>query len=171
MSGSLSREEADTTLSVLIIAEDLIPFATFLMPEPIRIGNLEFPIGRSLFNFPQLTVQGISYSSFDEGFPVDPFGADTGAPSNTYFPVLKVDIKYKTDRNADQDPFTFLEITGNATGNFLHTAVAGAETQDFKNDNPPDSETQEQTAEDEEDGGKETVRDPNIAATIREPMT
>ena len=136
------------------------------MPPPVRVGNLEFPVFRSLAGIPQITVSSLRFKSFDEPFgPIDPFSGDLGAPSNTYFPVIQVDINYKSGKNQTEDPFTFLEITGNAIGEYLHTPVPKSKWRcDTNTSIPPD--------EDEDPGiggGKGIDPETNEVSCVRVP--
>lgn len=196
MEGEFTNESADISLSVAIESKNLVAFAEFLLPPPIRIGNLEFPTFRSLAGIPQITVSSLRFRSFDSDYgPIDPFSGDLGAPSSTYFPVIQVDINYKSGKNQTKDPETFLEITGNATGDFLHTAAPKSKWQPEKSavgsDDEPDddgniptridTETNEPIYESspqggtpvyrENDGATEQNRDPIAPINITVPMT
>ncbi len=132
MDGSLGVEDANISVTMLIEATNLLAFAAFLMPPPISVGNIEYPTFSSLAGIPQIAVKNIRFRSFDDSLPIDPFSADFAAPGSTYFPVIQVDINYqssKTDSATQQDPFTFLEISGNATGQFLHVSLENARWQ------------------------------------------
>ena len=170
MDGSLGVESAQVSVSVLIEAKNLLDFATFLMPPPIRIGNLEFPITRSLDGIPQIVVKSLRFKSFDDSLPIDPFGSDEIAPSKTYFKVIQIDINFATGKNQTKDPFTFLEITGNATGQFFHTPAPKSKWQCDTGGSTIDPETNE-VVEDRVTGIAEVNRDPLPPVTITVPTT
>lgn len=172
MDGNLGVESAQISVSVLIEARSLIDFAIFLMPPPIRIGNLEFPQSQSLDGIPQIVVKNIRFKSFDNSLPIDPFGSDPSppAPPKTYFPVIQVDINYEGGKNQEKDPFTFLEISGNATGDFLHTPAPKSKWRCDTGGSAIDPETNE-VIENRVPGMDEINRDPMPPVTITVPMT
>lgn len=188
MDGEADDEHLVATVSVLIQSNRLLDFMTELMPAAFQVGNISFPEVATLAGLPSLAVKSIKFKSFDDSKPIDPFLSDTGAPSGTYYPVLQIDINYDSDvkkkDTTDTDPFTFLEITGSATGEFLHTTSPKAK---WKPETNVDLESGGGT--DEQDGAwvdgdtlevkeaaprgeaAEPNKDPHIPLTITVPQT
>jgi len=129
VSGDYSDEEATVREEYIIESYNLMAFIIESFPTPYTdwaTGNLIIPPRRPLPGYAVLRTRRISFEAFTEGRPVDPFVADINAPADTYEGFLKLTIEYATSKENDedptnQDPRTFLEITANASGEFLHT--------------------------------------------------
>ena len=77
-----------------------------------------------------LVTRRIAWRGNVDGKPVDPFGTDPGAEPGTYEGDLELTITYSTNPANDaqpdpNDPRTFLEISANASGEFLTNPVQG----------------------------------------------
>jgi hypothetical protein len=144
MEGGFSYASGDITAKVLIPANRLEDFLEFIFPPPITNGTLEIPVYRPLPGIPSMVAVDFSFASqLDK--PVDPFVFDTGAPSGTYHEILALDIHYTTWKTPNRDPRSFLEISSNASGEFIHTTAPGAQykpksnnTVDTDGDGKPD---------------------------------
>ena len=129
-SGNFSYEGATATEEYIIRAQDLLSFATYGFPEPYAShGNLFYPAQPTMPGLP-LVPHRISWKEHEGGNPIDPFGADPSAPSGTYGEYVRVVVEYgvapSNDSDPDQnDPFTFLEVSQNASGVFLNSPVQG----------------------------------------------
>ena len=125
--GSFAPEKAQVTVKYLIRSSDVVSFMLEMFPNPIRIGEIEVPQSTPLPGLPGLIANNVTFKQFDDGKPADPFGFDPSAPAGTYYPVIQVSVDYgqpkaSQDPKAD-DPKTFLEISGHATGDYLTTTV------------------------------------------------
>ena len=125
--GSFSQEDATATEEIIIESSNLLAFATECMPAPtVALGTIMYSQGRPLPGLPTLVVQSVNWEIFTDGRPIDPFGVDPDAPARTYDDFIKVTVQYglrpQNDEEPDpNDPTTFLEISGNVCGEFLHT--------------------------------------------------
>lgn len=180
MSGEFAMEGGSVSRSVLIPSNNLFAFLVELFPPPEQIGNVIIQRVTTLEGFPSIGVERVRFRQHDSGVPIDPFGFDPNAPAGTYYPAVRCDIEYgplKQNDGDENDPTTFLEISANATGEFLHTNAPRAkwqpETNPDSEDGVADPDTDE-TDEGAENPTKEDVeenRDPNIPITITVPTT
>lgn len=134
-SGTFTDEEATATEVVIIKAQNLGDFVRHCIPGPFEsLGTLVYPGNRLMPGTPLMTKR-ISWQSNVDGKPVDPFLQDTAAPDGTYEGDLRLTIEYGTSPLNDladsgggsdpNDPRTFLEISANASGDFISTPVKG----------------------------------------------
>lgn len=103
-----------------------------------------FPIAAQVFDEPtynprllpgvpsaaRMATRRITWEPLVEGLPVDPFLVDRFASLETYGRYLKVTITYDNDYDKKTpkkgpDPYTYLEIKGDASGQFLSVPCAG----------------------------------------------
>lgn len=120
--GSFSDEEASVTWSALIESVNLSAFVIELFPPPLVIGNRVIPQSAQLPGFTNLRAKKLSFKSHEGDKPIDPFLADPLAPIGTYGGTVRVDVEFgQSLKQGTEDPNTFLEISSNASGEFLHT--------------------------------------------------
>lgn len=119
-----SDEGTSAEEQYLIHAQNLRAFIYESMPPAVAIGGfISRPPRRRMPGTGFLATVSVAAEPHSGQLPADPFGADTGAPDNTYDPLLRVTIKYETmqeEEDEDQgtgDPETFLE----------HSISAGAQ--------------------------------------------
>ena len=161
-SGDFSPEEGNVVQRILIPANALVAFLTETFPPPLVIGNTAIPQTAKLPGMPGLLANRISFKSFDDSRPVDPFNMDPTAPAGTYNEAIELDVTYgpresqEPDRN---DPFTFLEISGTTTGEFIHSTMPKAKWQPKRN---PQVDPDAVDADADPDGGN--VADPDTNA-------
>lgn len=139
--GSFEHEKADVNLKLLIQSSQLFPFCVESFPPPITVGNITVP-QYAKYAGTNLGVKRVQFKSFDEALPVDPFNTDSAAPSFTYFPVLELNVEIGSTPFGSKnpaDPFTFLEISAEASGEFIHSPPINMNMQDVEPDpnNPP----------------------------------
>ncbi len=140
-SGSYEAEAASMTEEYIIRADQLEEFVLETFPitdasgVPARI--------RAAFGLPTAVTQRISWEALTPGLPCDPFASDSGAPAGTYDENLKLTIEYSTsvENTEDPDPArpeTFLEISANASGEFLNAPIRGTAKWDPSGDEVKD---------------------------------
>ena len=197
MDGSFEKENATVNWRVLVHTNDFLGFVTEFFPPSIQVGNLSIPLSYPLPGLPGVIAKRVSFKSQDDNKPIDPFGFDSDAGNNTYHPLIELNIEFGPRENSEPDetdPTTFLEISGNATGEFIHAPTSASEWQPKTGDEEIDEDTGEPTggssepAEDEdgeleevaegdgtaenpEVGESEPNRNPNVPATIIVPET
>ncbi|MEE9592521.1 MAG: hypothetical protein V3W28_02950, partial [Thermoplasmata archaeon] len=124
--GSFGPEEATATEEYVIRAQDLLSFAIESFPVPFELAatGLFYPLRRRFPGLASLVTKKVDWEPWEAGLPCDPFGFDSGAPAGTHGPFVKVTVEYGTMSENDEerdpdDPQTFLEISANASGEFL----------------------------------------------------
>ena len=128
--GTMSYDAIGASEEYLIQTSDLEKFLRDFIPAPKLVNGI--PI-YSYYKMPgtvSITPSSINWKSWRPGIPIDPFGADPGARDGTYSDLTHVTVKYddSADKPGDNtsetpdpsDPTTFLEISGSASGEFLH---------------------------------------------------
>ena len=121
MSGDFSDENGNVKWRALISSSHLSLFLAELFPPPLIIGNRSIPQAASMPGFPALKAKKISFKSQDDGLPIDPFGADLTANPGTYHGIIEVDVEFGVTFKQDvADPNTFLEISANASGEYIN---------------------------------------------------
>lgn len=187
MSGDFEFEGGSVSRTVLIPSNQLLAFLQEQLPSPVQIGNVIVPQVRTLEGFPSLALNKIKFSQFDSSLPIDPFGFDSGAPSGTYYSVVKCDIEYgphKKIEGDENDPQTFLEVSANTTQEFLHGSVLKSKWQletnpDLTGDDEspsgghvdPDTDEVGDGAVNPTEGDKEVNTDPTISFSTMVPKT
>lgn len=138
MSGGFDPDVGSINVQVIIHATNLNEFLEFIFPEPVQLGYLLFPRATALPGIPEMVATSLTFKAFDEAMPIDPFGFDPSAPAGTYYNLIELDIKYDTrvkQKQPTTDPKTFLEISSNASGEFLHTSMPNAHYTPITNNN------------------------------------
>lgn len=127
MTGGYDRDAGKIQVEVLIPSSSLDDFLPFIFPPPVQIGYILYPKATSLPGIPSLVATSLTFKSQDEQLPIDPYGFDPNAPSGTYYGILHLSIEYDTltkqRKPNPNDPRTFLEISSNVSGEFLHTTM------------------------------------------------
>jgi hypothetical protein len=165
LTGAFGEEDSDATATVIIQSSRLLDFVVEGFPAPVIFGGAVFyPRRAFLGGLPTLTVKRISYKGLTDGRPIDPFGQDSSAPDGTYEPFLEVQITYGTTPQNDaernpNDPFTFLEVSTIASGEFLLSSVRG-----------DDNTLVEWNTSTEEEEVREEVKDIDINQPINQPL-
>jgi len=137
MDGTFSEEDGNVNWKAIIRANTLPAFLAELFPPPLVVGNRTIPRAASMPGAPGLKAKKISFRTQTEGTPIDPFLADPSANAGTYHNDIEVTVEFGTGYKKDNedDPNLFLEITGNASGEFIHTSCPGAKWVPQKNSN------------------------------------
>jgi len=128
-SGSVNYDSGSITEKYLIVATDLLAwlnagFPTITAPS----GVIYYPEQPAIPGLGTLVPTNISFDAFDSSLPVDPFGADSGAPDGTYGKFMVLTVQYGNHpANGSQpdnnNPYTFLNISSNASGVFLNSPL------------------------------------------------
>ena len=162
MSGTFEPERADAQIEMLIPSSRLIDFATEMFPAVISpYGFPIYPMRGRILNTP-LQATRISWKAHIDGLPIDPFGIDPSAPDGTYQSVCSATVDFATlngnegDSNP-ADPETFLTVTCNGAGEYIHSIEP-----DAVDDAPDDDESSGSAGEDEE----EEEEDPAITLMV-----
>ena len=135
-SGGYGIENGTGSEVMVIEATDLENLAKEIFPTSFYSGGyLYYPDPRRMPGQNTLIAKNMAWKGFTEGRPIDPFSVDSSAPDKTYEEYLEVTISYGTSPQNDtesdsSDPLTFLEITSNASGEFLVTPIGGGATWD-----------------------------------------
>lgn len=184
LDGSIDPESAAINYRVLIQAENLLPLARELFPEPEVTGLMYAPRGGTMPGVPNLFAQRMKFTS-QQGIdkPFDAFQADAAASAGTYHGFLECNIEFLPSNISNEtdpsDPRTFLEISANETGDYLYIGGAESKTQeetvpDGENDTPGNGGVDAETGE--ANGNITTTTDttnrhPNLPASIMVPKT
>ncbi len=160
--GSFEEENAQVTETYVMQSSRLLDFVVESFPPPVELlGVVQHPVFRGLPGLRSLLTRKVSYEGLSgKSKPIDPFGIDSDAPANTYEEFVRVTINYQTSAGNDRaepdpnDPLTFLEISSNASGEFITTSPSGVARWDAK----------------EGDSGSVEVADRNIPQTVRSPQ-
>lgn len=177
--GEFESEQGSVRYSALIPSNLLITFLQETFPPAIPYGNLMVPQSNPLPGLPGLTARRVSFKRFDSSLPIDPFGFDPTASAGTYSPVIQVDVEYGLNRIQQpnpSDPTTFLEISGDTTGDFFHTTAPRASWLKKKaatNDPGADAEpgAVNNPRLNPETVSSEPVKDPTVPILINAPQT
>jgi len=131
-SGSVSYNSGTVTEKYLIVASDLLAWLEAGFPTTTSVfGILYYPEQPAIPGLGTLVPLNISFDSFDNSLPVDPFGADPDAPDGTYGEYMVLTVQYGTHpangsqpkAGEDGNPLTFLNISSNASGVFLNSPL------------------------------------------------
>ena len=146
-SGSVGEEDASWKMVILIRAADLRAFVLEAFPRPTFAGSILYPRRFYPYGLPALKAVGLDIEGFTPGRPIDPFGADPHASLETYEPYLRVTISFGTGPENEApdpaDPFTFLDVSAQASGQFLTAEVSG-DSIDWENYEGDDEKPTEQ---------------------------
>lgn len=124
--GEFQPEQGEIQFKCTLQAGDIKQFLVETFPPPIRVGNIFVPQSSGLPGLPSLTATKVSFKNKDDGLPIDPFVFDPAAPSGTYGKLIEVTVSYgmnKLQKPDPTNPFSFLEISGNHTGDFISTTA------------------------------------------------
>lgn len=129
--GKVTWESVQATEVYIIRCSDLQAFIRELFPAPQIVNGIPIYTYTPMQGSMRISATSIEWDEFDGQLAIDPFGADSNAPAGTYADICKVTVSY--DDSADKpgnntnpgeidqtDPTTFLQISANATGEFLH---------------------------------------------------
>lgn len=148
--GTMTFEKVDATEEYLVAASDLQAFIRELFPLPVIKNGIPLYQYRPMPGSLRITASSVSWKSHDQGLPVDPWGADPNAPNGTYYPVCLVTVRYddevtKPDGNEENpdenDPKTFLEISANSAGDFIHSPIPNSSWEQTTGTSEPTSNT------------------------------
>lgn len=177
--GQISRRSGGIATStivwtILVHTDDLVQLIAEVFPQ-----STSFPIAvTNYFALPQLpglVATGLNFESFDAGKPTDSFDLDDVSPqlANNYYELIKVEITLEPvpvggDAN---DPFTFLDISANATADYINSTAPKSTWQKKKNSNtdPTDPEDLQKGENKEDDGDPEDNDDPSTSVLIIVP--
>ena len=173
--GEFERERGNLSQRVLIPANRLPDFLSFMLPAPIEFGQTSYPTTKQLIGLPALGARKISFRSLDSDYPIDPWGFDSGAPANTYFGIVECTIHYDTEIQEDEDPDAFLEVNASATGDFLHAPMPNGVKTEEEIPPPPADEPQEEhlvedQSKDDTNENDSPLRDPLLPVVVMVPM-
>ena len=127
--GSFTTDGFSATEVYLIEATQLVAFVQESFALRTTFSGIPVDSRRPLPGNTQLVTGSVSYKAHIDGKPIDPYSIDTSAGSGTYHPVIELTIQYENltaEEEDEEDPFTFLEISANASGEFLHITVPKA---------------------------------------------
>lgn len=153
--------EASGQVDVIIQSSRLGDFLDEFLPLPVQYGEIYLPQYK-YYGDTALVVTKIRVMSLVDGLPIDPFGFDTNAPERTYGIALKLTLTLEHAPNGELDPGdpkTFLIITSESSGDFIHTPAASMETEDIDDEGAPIP------------GTKDPVRHPTIPHSVLWPQT
>lgn len=153
---------ASGSLDIIIMTSDLKDFLEEILPEPKQVSNIYIP-QYEYFGDTLLAVVRVSVKSFSSDMPIDPFGDDEDAPEGTYYPTLALTLELAVPPDGELDadkPETFLEISSDASGDFIHSGgESAAETVDVDSLGRP------------VDGAEKVkIRNPNVPLTVLCPQ-
>lgn len=132
LEGEFEFEKAGLNVNMLIASNQLFALMAEMFPPPTVFGDLTIP-QYAKYGTTNLGVKRVRFKSFDDNLPIDPFNLDGSAPAGTYFPVLELDVEVGSTpfgSKKGDDPFTFLEISADASGEFIHSPPTAAMTQE-----------------------------------------
>lgn len=164
MSGEFEMSNGGGTAEVIIVSTDLIAFCTELLPSVFTIGSVSIPIYKRFQNV-NLAVLKIGFDHFSDDLPIDPFLADPAAPPGTYYPVIKCTVHFGLPSSSSNtsDATTYIEVTADATGEYIHNPPTNTKSQPMKSTGPTDAPTT--------NGSPNKVRVPVLPHTILVPQT
>lgn len=133
--GRMTWDSMEVSEKYVIEASRVEDFLREMFPLPtveddipvIKYGTLQGSIN--------ITASEVAWTGYPNGMAFDPFGADPDATYGTYARLALVTVKYNDSldkgdnggKGADpDDPTTFLEISANAAGEFIHTPIPGS---------------------------------------------
>lgn len=177
--GEFETIAASADQTILIPSNRLLDFMKDMFPDPTSFGSTSNPVLEQLAGFPAYGSRKISFRSQDENLPIDPFNSDPDADPRTYHPIIELNVHYDTLTQDNNDPNVFLEISSNASGDFLFTSAPNA-----RRLNKKPTEGEEQSDDDLEDPNvdpagqmseseierSKPVKNPTIPIVITQPM-
>jgi hypothetical protein len=135
--------KAGGTVEVIIRTRDYRKFLEEMLPEPKQYDQIYIPqyayfimdaAVRRGDNPGVLAVHKVTAKSLDDGLPIDPFLVDTTAPAGTYYEYLTCVLTLAVPPDGNQDPLkpeTYLEISAESAGSFIHTPPVNMTTVDI----------------------------------------
>jgi hypothetical protein len=142
LEGDFESVKADVNLKLLIQGYNLIPFCVELFPPPIQFGAVSIPQYVQFGNM-NLVCKNVRFRSFDVGLPIDPMNFDFSAPVGTYFKTIEVELSLGSSPTGSRnpaDPFTFLELSADASGEYIHVPPANTKFQPTDENGEPDGD-------------------------------
>ena len=139
LEGSFEHEKAELNVNMLVASNRLFHLMAEMFPPPVSYKDITIP-QYAKYGTTNLGVKRVRFKSFDPELPIDPFNLDGSAPANTYFPVLELDIEVGSTpfgSKRPDDPFTFLEISAEASGEFIHSPPTNTAGQDIEQTTDP----------------------------------
>lgn len=133
--GSMSFDKVNAQETYLVKHSDLEGFIRELFPLPVIKNGIPIYQYRAMPGNLLISASSVTWKSHVDGKPIDPFSADPTAPTNTYHPIVEVTVSYDDEASKpgengqdvdENDPETFIEISCDAAGEFIHTPVPGA---------------------------------------------
>ena len=174
MDGGFNWGTGSIVAHILIPSNRLQDFLDYIFPPPVVNGFFERPDYVRLPGNENMAATDVSFFPFDDGKPIDPFDFDSAAPTGTYHELIRLDVVYNALKSPFSEPQTFLEITGNVTGEFIHTTQPGGHYERRRNflfdadgDGVPETNGTEIKQIYQQNGGKGDV----VSAVIVDPAT
>lgn len=131
------ESKASASERYLIRAADVNAFLQESIPAPVvYLGSVYWPERRRMPGASILVTRSLSFEPHTGALPMDPFDADSGAPTGTYDSLCAVTIQYETMQNESEqeqdpnDPETFLEHSVTTGGEFMSWPPANTKKQD-----------------------------------------
>jgi hypothetical protein len=129
---------------MIIQADKLAALGLECFPSPVMtLTGIYYPPRRRFPGLTHLHVTKLDWSAMDDAKPTSPFRG-LGAP--TYYEHVKVSLDYEAvpfdpgSQPNPNDPLSFLQVSGNVAGSFLHGELIGAKDEsdaDIKSQNIP----------------------------------
>jgi len=132
-SGSYDADKLTVTEIYRIRAVDLAAFALLSFPATVITGgSWYFLSNRVCPGVPRAYTKTVAFEGWDKGRPIDPYGSDPTALSNTYEEFLRITVTYETGADQEEeededDPTneTFLKVSADASAEFLMIPSGG----------------------------------------------
>lgn len=139
--GGIQEYQTSAQEEIIIQSNRLSAFQSECFPSPvIGFGGLYYPPRRRFPGQSHLHVTDLSWEALDDGLPVMPF-RDGSAP--TYYEHVRVRLQYAPvpfdDTEDPSDPLTFLQISANIAGTYIHGELRGAKDENGKDIPEPDT--------------------------------
>lgn len=199
MDGDFNPDGGTILWRALIRTQDLVLAAQEMFPPPYEIGGMSFPQPGRMPGFPQFVGKNIRFKSFEgQKQPIDPFNADTDSNfADSYGEFVEIEVEFGSSNKPQPnlaDPRTFLEISADVGGEFIHapsySTLVYEEVVDEETGGPsvPLEDDAEDDADDQAPGGwidnegnlrvksretgeKYTIRVPSAPFLVLQPIT
>lgn len=131
-------DESNLKEEYVFQTSQLLNFAAEMFPVPFDFGDFILQRKGTAPGNPFFFPMRVHWKAHIDGLPIDPFGVDANAPAGTYKDVCRVTVDYRTANEFEEasEPRDFLEISANATGEFIHTDAGGGSWQSRLSANP-----------------------------------
>jgi len=119
--GHFEEESADITEQYIIQASDLADFVVESFSDTIVWPGIAW-FYRPPRRYPglfYLVTKSLDFESFPPGKPGDPYAIDSSAESGTYSEFLLVTIKYSSGKSEEDTNNDIVELSVNASGEYL----------------------------------------------------